>query len=267
VFEPARSGELKVVVSTNVAEASVTIPDVTVVVDSCRVKEMDFDQERQMSALIMKFASQDSLRQRRGRAGRVKAGRCFRAVTKGTYEKLPANSVPEMLRAPLENLVLQVTSWSILAIIYVKFFVREICIFKVLSFFFHNSSQQRSLTHHTAQVKAMDLQEDCTQLLRRCPDPPSRVAIRAAERNLSQIQAIDADSGKISPLGRHLAELPCDPRVGRLLVYGALLGCAYQSSAIAACLSARSPFLTPNEPDARRKVDEAKVSSVAFHRQ
>jgi len=71
VFIPARKNELKIVVATNVAEASVTIPDVTVVVDSCRVKEVDFDPEAQLSALIMKFASHDSLRQRRGRAGRV----------------------------------------------------------------------------------------------------------------------------------------------------------------------------------------------------
>ena len=61
-----------------------------------------------MSALVMKKASQDSLRQRRGRAGRVSAGRCFRLLTAGTCEKLPLHSVPEMLRAPLQSLVLQV---------------------------------------------------------------------------------------------------------------------------------------------------------------
>lgn len=71
VFVPARSKELKIVVATNVAEASVTIPDVTVVIDSCRVKEIDFDIETRMTTLKLKFASQDSLRQRRGRAGRV----------------------------------------------------------------------------------------------------------------------------------------------------------------------------------------------------
>jgi ATP-dependent RNA helicase DHX57 len=69
---------------------------------------MDFDVDRQMPALLLKKASQDSLRQRRGRAGRVQAGRCFRLLTRGTCEKLPLHSVPEMLRAPLENLVLQV---------------------------------------------------------------------------------------------------------------------------------------------------------------
>lgn len=68
VFQIARPEELKIVVSTNVAEASVTIPDVTVVVDTCRVKEVGFDTERRMASLEMKLAAQDSLRQRRGHA-------------------------------------------------------------------------------------------------------------------------------------------------------------------------------------------------------
>ena len=80
VFEVARKGELKIVVSTNVAEASVTLPDVTVVIDSCRVKEIDFDVEKQMTALIMKKASKDSLRQRRGRAGRVQVSSLLRRI-------------------------------------------------------------------------------------------------------------------------------------------------------------------------------------------
>jgi HrpA-like RNA helicase len=69
VFRDAGRNEIKIVIATNVAEASVTIPDVTVVVDTCRVKEISFDSEIQTSALMMKFAAQDSLRQRRGRAG------------------------------------------------------------------------------------------------------------------------------------------------------------------------------------------------------
>lgn len=69
VFTDAKRGELKVVIATNVAEASVTIPDVTVVIDTCRVKEMSFDAEIQTAALMTKFAAKDSLRQRKGRAG------------------------------------------------------------------------------------------------------------------------------------------------------------------------------------------------------
>ena len=88
VFIPARPGELKIVAATNVAEASITIPDVSVVIDTCKVKEMYFVPDKQMNALITKFACQDSLRQRRGRAGRVSKGRCFRLVTQGTHDNL-----------------------------------------------------------------------------------------------------------------------------------------------------------------------------------
>jgi HrpA-like RNA helicase len=116
------------------------------------------------------------------------------------------------------------------------------------------------------QVKSMDLPEDCSQLLRRCPDPPTRAAVRAAEMSLQNIQALapdDSASLAITPLGRHLASLPCDPRIGRLLLYGVLLGCAYSTSAVAACLSARSPFLSPSDPEGRSKVDNAKASLAA----
>ena len=71
VFTDAGPNEIKVVISTNVAEASVTIPDVTVVIDTCKVKEIQFDAEIQTSVLTTKFAALDSLRQRRGRAGEV----------------------------------------------------------------------------------------------------------------------------------------------------------------------------------------------------
>jgi len=74
IFQPAKENEIKIVVSTNVAEASVTISDVTIVIDCCRVKEIDFDSDLQMASLQVKFASQDSLRQRKGRAGRVQKG-------------------------------------------------------------------------------------------------------------------------------------------------------------------------------------------------
>ena len=58
-------------------KASVTLPDVSVVIDTCTVKEIDFNTDLQMSALVMKKASKDSLRQRKGRAGRVQVNLVF----------------------------------------------------------------------------------------------------------------------------------------------------------------------------------------------
>lgn len=112
VFVPSKKGEIKVVVATNVAEASITIPDATVVIDSCRVKEIDFDSKLSVASLVSRLASKDSLRQRRGRAGRVQEGRCFRIIAETTFQNLPAFSIPEIMRVPLDNLVLQVKAMN-----------------------------------------------------------------------------------------------------------------------------------------------------------
>ncbi|CAN0468710.1 unnamed protein product, partial [Scytosiphon promiscuus] len=96
VFDPPPRGIRKVVVSTNIAETSITIPDVTVVVDSCRVKEMGYDVARQMPRLQESWASQDSLTQRKGRAGRVRDGVSFKLIRRKTFNKLPVHGTHEI---------------------------------------------------------------------------------------------------------------------------------------------------------------------------
>ena len=97
---------------------------------------------------------------------------------------------------------------------------------------------------------------DVTRTLSRCPDPPNVQAISTAETNLKALQALDSTDGMLTPLGRHMAALPCDPRISKLLIYGSLLGCTYAGSAIAACLSTRGIFQT--NPEFRNVVDAAK---------
>lgn len=83
----------------------------------------------------------------------------------------------------------------------------------------------------------------------------------AAERFLEQIQALGRDH-ELTPLGQHLSLMPCSPQVGRLLVFGALLGCVNPaSSAAAACLMAKGPFATPApaDKDLQRRIETAKV--------
>lgn len=113
VFDPPPRGKRKVVVSTNIAETSITIPDVTVVLDSCRVKEMGYDVARQMPRLQESWASQDSLTQRKGRAGRVREGVSFKLVRRKTFNKLPAHGTPEIRRVPLDHLVLQIKALGV----------------------------------------------------------------------------------------------------------------------------------------------------------
>ena len=108
VFRRAPPGKRKVVLSTNVAETSITIDDVTVVVDSLRVKESEFDAENGTARLTETWVSQAAARQRRGRAGRVRAGVCFRLAPLALFEALAPHGTPEVQRAPLESMCLQV---------------------------------------------------------------------------------------------------------------------------------------------------------------
>jgi ATP-dependent RNA helicase DHX57 len=100
------SGQTKCILSTNVAETSITIPDCTVVIDSCREKQSSYDPVNRMPLLLDRFASKASLKQRRGRAGRVRNGKCYKLISKETYSKLDDHTAPEISRCALDQTLL-----------------------------------------------------------------------------------------------------------------------------------------------------------------
>ncbi|WVR05425.1 hypothetical protein IAU60_002440 [Kwoniella sp. DSM 27419] len=103
----------KIVVATNVAETSVTIPDVIYVVDGGRVKETQYDADSGMQKLVECWTSRASGRQRRGRAGRTQPGECYKLYTRRTENNsMPRFPIPEILRTPLEALFLQVKAMN-----------------------------------------------------------------------------------------------------------------------------------------------------------
>lgn len=108
-FDAPPRGMRKIVISTNIAETGVTIPDVTCVIDTGKHKEMRFDERRQISRLIESFISQANAKQRRGRAGRVQPGLCFHLFTKQRHDQvMSTEQTPEMLRLSLQDLVMRV---------------------------------------------------------------------------------------------------------------------------------------------------------------
>jgi HrpA-like RNA helicase len=109
-FEPLQPGEHKIILSTNIAETSITIDDVAVVIDSGRVKEKMYDPHVKLAFLKSSWISQASARQRKGRAGRTRAGVCFHLFSRRRHSSLPEFQDSELLRMPLEELVLQVTT-------------------------------------------------------------------------------------------------------------------------------------------------------------
>lgn len=108
VFHSLRPGQHKIILSTNIAETSITIDDVTVVIDTGRVKEKTYDPHTKLAYLQSSWISQASARQRRGRAGRTQAGVCFHLYSTLRAAHLSEFQDSELLRMPLEELVLQV---------------------------------------------------------------------------------------------------------------------------------------------------------------
>ncbi|PWA32501.1 hypothetical protein CCH79_00019407 [Gambusia affinis] len=107
VFDVAPPGVRKCIISTNIAETSVTIDGVRFVVDSGKVKEMSFDPKAKMQRLQEFWISRASSEQRKGRAGRTGPGVCYRLYSESDYNAFAPYPVPEIHRVALDSLVLQ----------------------------------------------------------------------------------------------------------------------------------------------------------------
>ncbi|CAM9374466.1 unnamed protein product, partial [Pylaiella littoralis] len=197
----------------NDTRCQVTIEDCTHVIDAGRVREMRYNAITRVSCLTEVWISKASGNQRAGRAGRVRAGKCWRLYPEGFHKGfMPSHTLAEMLRTPLEGLVLQ--------------------------------------------VLLLELGSPA-EFLDRAVEPPPPKMLRAALRNLHDLQAIVISKSTpiLTPLGYHLANLPTDACVGKLLVTAAILQCLDPVLTIAAALSDTTPFQRPS--DARARADEA----------
>ena len=113
VFDYAPEGVRKCIISTNIAETSITIDGVRFVVDSGKVKEMQFDPICKMRRLKEFWSSQASAEQRKGRAGRTGPGVCFRLFDEKEFDAMAPYSTPEIHRVPLDEIVLQLVSMGL----------------------------------------------------------------------------------------------------------------------------------------------------------
>ncbi|WVQ72381.1 hypothetical protein IAR50_001933 [Cryptococcus sp. DSM 104548] len=109
VFQKPPKGVRKIVISTNIAETGVTIPDITCVIDTGKQREMRYDEKRQLSRFVESYVARSSAKQRRGRAGRVQEGLAFHLFTKARHDtQLAEHPIPEMLRLSLQDLALRI---------------------------------------------------------------------------------------------------------------------------------------------------------------
>lgn len=109
---PSKSGERKIVLATSIAETSITIEGVRVVIDSGLCRKMLFDQRSSLTHLTTVRISMDMARQRSGRAGRVAPGICYRLWTKATELRMDECRTPEISEADLSPMLLDIAAWG-----------------------------------------------------------------------------------------------------------------------------------------------------------
>ncbi|XP_068460407.1 ATP-dependent RNA helicase DHX30 [Clinocottus analis] len=210
VFRRPQVDQRKIVLATNIAETSITIDDVVHVVDVGTHKEHNYDPKTKVSCLDTVWVSHSNVTQRKGRAGRCQPGQSYHLFPRKQLESMTPFPIPEILRTPLESLVVQA---------------------KI----------------HSPNCKAGDF---LSQVL----DSPEREAVRAAVRNLQGIGVLDKTE-TLTPLGERIACMSCDPRLGKVLVLGALFRCVLPMLSVAACLT-KDPFY--NSMQNRPLIDKAK---------
>jgi HrpA-like RNA helicase len=113
IFEPVRDGERRIILSTNVAETSVTIPDVVYVIDSAKLRENRYDPVRRMSSLVTAWVGKSNLNQRAGRAGRHRPGHYYGILSKRREESLRPTQTVAMNRESLDNVVMNVKALNL----------------------------------------------------------------------------------------------------------------------------------------------------------
>ena len=124
IFQPTPENTRKIVLSTNIAETSVTIPGMRYVIDTGMVKEKEYSSRIGMEALKTKFISQAQSLQRAGRAGREAPGQCYRLFTQKQYKEFDKTTTPEIQRCLLDDVVLQLKALNVVNVLNFDFLQR-----------------------------------------------------------------------------------------------------------------------------------------------
>ncbi|HWJ66734.1 MAG TPA: ATP-dependent RNA helicase HrpA, partial [Nocardioides sp.] len=213
VFAPAKSSRRRVVLATNVAETSLTVPGIRYVVDTGVARISRYSARTKVQRLPIEPISQASANQRSGRCGRVAAGIAIRLYAEEDFEARPEFTDPEILRTNLASVILQMASLGL------------------------------------GDVGRFPFVE-----------PPDRRNVQAGVQLLEELGAVSAAGrqGDLTKVGRRLARLPIDPRLGRMLLEAERLGCVRDVLVIVAALSLQDPRERPgaDHPKEQAQADQ-----------
>lgn len=240
VFQRPPKGVRKIVLSTNIAEASITVDDIEVVIDCGRAKETSYDAFLRVPTLNTSWISRASASQRAGRAGRVAPGICYHLFSRRRLELMEAHRLPEMLRAGLE----------------------DVCLHTRLVLL------RRGQSHVSTE-----------EYLSRAPSPPEPRHVRGAEGLLQDLGALlpslaevqgdgtEAGAAGLTALGCHLSVMPLSPGLAKLALLGAMLGVGEEVLSIVAGLQYREPFVSLGDGLKPMTLAEANTSVRRAKRQ
>ncbi|MDO5492988.1 MAG: ATP-dependent RNA helicase HrpA [Nesterenkonia sp.] len=214
VFHPG--GRRRIVLATNVAETSLTVPGIRYVVDTGTARISRYSTRTKVQRLPIEPISQASANQRSGRSGRTSPGIAIRLYSEEDFESRPEFTDPEILRTSLASVLLQMSSMGI------------------------TRTPEELLDFPFVQ-------------------PPDAKAVNDAVRLLTELGALHAGRGRapkgaITRIGRQLAQLPVDPRLGRMMVEAARRDCLEEVTVLVAALSIQDVRERPTEQ--RRQADE-----------
>ncbi|MGA2243854.1 MAG: ATP-dependent RNA helicase [Verrucomicrobiota bacterium] len=223
----ARYQQPKVVVATNVAETSITIDGVRLVIDSGLARIARYDANRGINTLLIEKISQANADQRTGRAGRTAPGRCVRLWSRAEHDERPPHELPEIRRLDLSEVVLTLKAAG----------ADDLRRFRWLE-----KPDEIALTH------AEELLEDLGAL----KTPPERIENRESklERDVPAGGAGGEANGggqrpplQITPIGRKMLAFPLHPRYARMLLAAQEYNCVHQACLVAALTQGRDLLL------------------------
>jgi len=221
IFKRPPRGVRKIILATNIAETSVTIDDVAFVVDTGRAKEKSYDPHIKTSTLQPVWISQASATQRKGRAGRTKPGVCFHLFSRRRHASFRPFRESELLRTPLEEMCLQ--------------------------------CKQLNLA-----PGGPDDSDGIPAFLSKALTPPHQKSVTNALELLVELGAMDEETNELTDLGKCLSVLSLEPRVGKMVIWAHLLGCAKLGISMGVSMSYKPPFALP-PPHLRKKAELVKI--------